>query len=271
MPREELLAFIVRGLLFASLVLLMVPIERLWPARHRPLLRRGILTDAAHFFLNPIAVGPVLALAFAGLDLMLAPIVPGRWRAFFDGLPFPVQLLCILFIGEMFTYWIHRLSHTRRFFWRFHAVHHSSEDVDWLSAHRQHPFDAILFVIAANVPAVALGFGGPMVAFVAVFHRAFVTFTHASVSWRLPWLKYVLVTPRFHHQHHDRDAPPSNFAGLFPVFDMLFGTYCWPHRLPAIYGVDHRIPNGWLGQLVLPLIRPPELSGQTNQPAPYRP
>lgn len=256
MLREELLAFIVRGVLFVALVLLMVPIERLWPARPRPLRRDGMLTDAAHFFLNPLLVGPVLALAFSGLELMLEPVVPNRWRDFFGGQPFLLQLGTVLLLGETFTYWIHRVSHMDGLFWRFHAVHHSSEDVDWLSAHRQHPFDTILFVIAANIPAVAFGFSGPMVAFVAVFHRAFVTLTHACVRWELRWLRYVIVTPRFHHHHHDRDAPPSNFAGLFPVFDLLFGTFHWPEQLPDRYGIDHPLPEHWPGHLLVPIIHP---------------
>lgn len=258
MLREDLLALLVRGLLLLSLALLMVPIERLSEPHRQRRARPGRLTDLLHFFMNPIGVRQALALAFIGLELVLGATVPESTRVFFSTFPFAAQLVCVLLIGELFTYWAHRLSHSWSFLWRFHAVHHSSEDVDWLSAHRQHPFDTLLFVVAANVPAIALGFHGPLVAFVAVFHRAFVTFTHVKVRWGLRLLSGVIVTPRYHHHHHDLDAPPSNFAGLFPFFDLLFGTFHWPERLPTRYGIDHVLPNGWLAQLVTPLIRAPE-------------
>lgn len=257
MLREELIALAVRGALFVSLLLLMLPVERMWAARTRQGLRDGVWTDLAHFFLNPIGVGHSLAMAFIGLELVFSFAVPETWRDLFGGMPFLFQFGCVLFLGEFFSYWTHRLSHSQTLLWRFHAVHHSSGDVDWLSAHRQHPFDTVLFLMAANLPAIALGFSGPLVVFVAVFHRTFVTFTHASVRLELRWLRLLIVTPRYHHHHHDRDAPPSNFAGLFPVFDLLFGTFHWPEALPTSYGVQHRVSKRWLGQLFLPLIQAP--------------
>jgi len=262
--REELISLVVRGAFFISLVLLMWPLELLLGPRPRRLVRAGAWTDLAHFFLNPIAVGHALGLAFIGLELLFAHMIPSTWRGFFSEVPFLAQLGCVLLVGELFSYWTHRLSHSWSFLWRFHAVHHSSEEVDWLAAHRQHPFDTILFLVAANIPAVALGFSGPLVAFVAVFHRTLVTFTHANVYLELRSLRCVIVTPRYHHHHHDRDAKPSNFAGLFPIFDMMFGTFHWPDRMPSSYGVYHRIARGWLGQLVLPLTEAPV--AQTGRP-----
>ncbi len=207
---------------------------------------------------------------YAGLFYMRAqhrPAIPfGTWAnlgTFFGEMPF--QLFgCVLFTGELFTYWTHRLSHWWRFLWRFHAVHHSSEDADWLSAHRQHPFDTILSLIAANVPAIAIGFSGPLLVFIAVCHRAFVTFTHVTTRLELRWFRWLIVTPRCHHHHHDRDAPPSNFASLFPIFDVIFGTFHWPRALPEQYGVRHRVSERWLGQLFLPLVQTPAAREATS-------
>jgi sterol desaturase/sphingolipid hydroxylase (fatty acid hydroxylase superfamily) len=268
--REELIALALRVALFVSLLLLMLPFERIWAARQPRRFRVGVWTDLAHFFVNPIGVSHALALAFIGLELVFASAVPDAWRHFFGGMPFFLQLGCVLFVGELCSYWTHRLSHSWSFLWRFHAVHHSSENVDWLSAHRQHPFDTILFLVAANLPAIALGFRGPLVVFVAVFHRTFVTFTHASLRLELRWLRLLIVTPRYHHHHHHRDASPSNFAGLFPFFDLLFGTFRWPEALPAHYGVPHRVSRHWLGQLFLPLIRAPARAPD-DQIGPYPP
>ena len=113
MLREELIALAVRGALFVSLLLLMLPVERMWAARTRQGLRDGVWTDLAHFFLNPIGVGHSLAMAFIGLELVFSFAVPETWRDLFGGMPFLFQFGCVLFVGEFFSYWTHRLSHSQ--------------------------------------------------------------------------------------------------------------------------------------------------------------
>jgi sterol desaturase/sphingolipid hydroxylase (fatty acid hydroxylase superfamily) len=57
---------------------------------------------------------------------------------------------------DLLSYWVHRLLHTVPYFWRFHAVHHSSRDLDWLATSRDHPLD----FTAAVLPAVFLVVAG---------------------------------------------------------------------------------------------------------------
>jgi sterol desaturase/sphingolipid hydroxylase (fatty acid hydroxylase superfamily) len=257
--RESLLvSFILRVLFLVSLILLMVPLERIWAVSRRRFFREGMFTDVLHFFANPIGVRHALAAALVGAEVALAAVVPVGWREFFGGMHIGAQFGCVLFAGEFLSYWTHRASHSWTWLWRFHAIHHSSKGVDWLSGHRQHPLDTLLFLTAANLPVVALGFSAPFVAAVAVFHRTFVTFTHARTRLVLRRLRWLVVTPRYHHRHHDRDAPAANFAGLLPVFDLLFGTYRWPDALPPAYGVRHDVSTNWVGQLVLPFFKDPE-------------
>ena len=72
------------------------------------------------------------------------------------------------------------------------------------------------------------------------FHSAFV---HANLNWTLGPFKYVLATPVFHRWHHtsQEEGGNTNFAGTFPLWDILFGTYRMPeNQLPDNYGVDEQ-------------------------------
>jgi len=85
------------------------------------------------------------------------------------------------------------------------------------------------------------------------FHSAFV---HANLNWTLGPFKYVLATPVFHRWHHTglAEGGNTNFAGTFPLWDILFGTFRMPEgRLPDIYGKDEAaMPSEIGGQLAFP-------------------
>jgi sterol desaturase/sphingolipid hydroxylase (fatty acid hydroxylase superfamily) len=74
------------------------------------------------------------------------------------------------------------------------------------------------------------------------------------------------VSPRFHRWHHtdEVEARDKNFAGLLPLWDILFGTYHMPRDArPTRFGTLTPAPRGLLGQLVFPFrsaarARPPE-------------
>ena len=121
-------------------------------------------------------------------------------------------------LGDLLGYWIHRAFHSRTL-WKFHAVHHSSTQLDWLSSARVHPVND---VAAKLIPAMALvGLGFPLKALAA--YVPFLTFyailLHANVGWSFGWLRYVLASPLFHRWHHttEEQGLSKNFAPLFPV------------------------------------------------------
>ena len=82
-------------------------------------------------------------------------------------------------------------------------------------------------------------------------------FNHANVSVRLGPLRYVIVTPNFHHWHHSQDdeAIDRNYAAHFAFLDYLFGTAVQVgSRLAgrATACVGDYVPNGFLKQLAFP-------------------
>jgi sterol desaturase/sphingolipid hydroxylase (fatty acid hydroxylase superfamily) len=141
-------------------------------------------------------------------------------------------------------------------FWKYHAIHHSSEDLDWISAARFHPVNLFLGTIAVDVILLLAGISPNVMLWVGPFNTFHSAFVHANLNWALGPFKYVLASPVFHRWHHTalEEGGHTNFAGTFPVWDILFGTFRMPeNRLPDHYGQDDlTIPTEIAGQLVYP-------------------
>jgi sterol desaturase/sphingolipid hydroxylase (fatty acid hydroxylase superfamily) len=235
------------------------------PDRRLPVLRRGLLTDVGYWLFTPyvtrtittisvVAVAiPVTLLAFGTIDFE-------RLRHGFgplSRLPLWVQAIAILLIGDFIGYWMHRAFHGRRL-WRFHAVHHSSVDLDWLSSVRVHPVNDALMRIAGTLPVIALGFAPVAVAGIVPVLTVMAIVVHANVDGDFGPLRAVIASPRFHRWHHtdEQHARDKNFAGLLPLWDMLFDTYYMPRGVsPSSFGTDTPVPEGLFGQLVFPFRR----------------
>ena len=255
------------GLVIAFLLLTLVfwAVEFFWPSvpptpRWR---RRGYRTDAFYWFFTPLISKPLTQLS------MLVVLAPVLWllgrsldrTALLAGygpliaLPKWLQIVLIVTLGDFIGYWTHRLFHGRRL-WPFHAVHHSSEELDWLSSVRLHPVNEIVSRVCQALPFVLLGFSPLVVASYLPFLTFYAIYEHANVSWSYGPLRYVIASPEFHRWHHTKqeEGLDKNFAGLFPVFDLLFGTFYLPlDKHPTEFGVAGApLPHGFWGQLTYP-------------------
>jgi sterol desaturase/sphingolipid hydroxylase (fatty acid hydroxylase superfamily) len=179
-----------------------------------------------------------------------------------------VQVLCAVVAGDFLVYWFHRACHRFELLWRFHAVHHSTRELDWLAAHREHPLDGVLTQLCQNLPAMLLGVPIEALAVIAVFRGAWGIFIHSNVRLRLGPLALLLGAPELHHWHHARLARTEhNFANLAPWLDLAFGTYHRPETEEESYplGLTEPWPRGYLAQLVRPLL--PQSTRTTSTPA----
>jgi sterol desaturase/sphingolipid hydroxylase (fatty acid hydroxylase superfamily) len=137
-------------------------------------------------------------------------------------------------------------------------VHHSSQDLDWLSSVRVHPVNDMIARILQAVPIVALGFNVAAVAAFAAVVPIYAITLHANLNWTYGPFRYVIASPAFHRWHHTSadEGRDKNFAGFFPIWDLLFGTFYMPKgEQPRVFGVDDAIPRGLLGQLIYPFRR----------------
>lgn len=243
-------------------------IERWRPAViGQRMLRPGYGTDLVYWLTTPwltrsmTRIGVVLALAplFAllGRPLTRESVLAGygavgQW-------PMPAQALAIVVIGDFVGYWTHRAFH-RGWAWRVHAVHHSSEALDWLAAVRVHPLNDLGNRVAQALVLIGLGFSPLAVAAIQPFLTLYAIFLHANVRAEFGPLRYVIATPAFHRWHHtsEADGCDKNFAGLLPLWDLMFGTFHMPPgRQAERFGVDGiKVPGSYLAQLMFPFRRP---------------
>jgi sterol desaturase/sphingolipid hydroxylase (fatty acid hydroxylase superfamily) len=248
-------------LVFGIVVLaaVFVPLERVFALhREQRVLRRGWRTDLVHLVVDNAFTTALLVVAVVVAGSLLRALTPAGVRSGIVGMPAGAQFLLGFGIAEVSHYWAHRATHRVPWLWRFHQVHHSIVEMDWLAAARLHPVDQAFTRACTVLPLYALGFSrltfGGFV-FVATLQALFV---HANVRLRFGPLRYVVATPEFHHWHHG-DVPEAydkNFAGELPLLDLVFGTLHLPKRAwPAAYGVrgaDVPPPDGYLAQLAWP-------------------
>lgn len=245
------------SLLLVALVF--VPLERLLPQRReQPVLRPGWAVDTVYFIINriPISIGLLMVVALA--TAVGEKFIPSGFRATVAGQSLWLQAVELILVSDLLFYTLHRLFHTIPFLWRFHAVHHSIETLDWLAAHRIHPVDQILTKGAALVPCFAMGFSGEAILIFAIFYRWHTLFLHANLRIGFGRLHWLLASPCFHHWHHaaQPEAWNRNFAAQLPIWDLLFGTaYMRRDAMPARFGIEDRLPADYLAQMVYPFRR----------------
>ena len=217
-----------------------IPIERLFARLpEQGVFRPGWRTDLTYFFVSSLLVQVLTILtlkpAMVFFDWAVMDAVQGAIRA----CPSVVQFLGLLFVADFTQYWVHRTFHAVPWLWRFHAVHHSAEHMDWLAGSRLHLVDIAVTRGLTYVPIYVLGFDeGPLFAYLVVV-SAQATFIHANVRFEFGWLKWLVATPQFHHWHHaaEKEAIDKNFAVHLPVLDAMFGTMYLPGRWPRAYGI----------------------------------
>ena len=241
--------------------LIFIAIEKLSPLRAQAVLRPEWRTDSTYLIVNHLLAGLVLILASFALHDLLGWVVWPPLQTWVGSLPFFAQLLLALLVTDIIQYWTHRAFHEIPFLWRFHAVHHSIEQMDWIAGFRMHLFELTLTRVLFLCALLLMGFDkAAMGAYVVVVGLQTV-FNHANL--RLPAvfgkapLKWLIVTPDFHHWHHTVEpaAIDHNYASHFSFLDYLFGTAVKPDRFPDEYGVIGRyVPPGFVRQQLFPLI-----------------
>lgn len=242
--------------LLVLLFVAVVPFEKLFP-RHRgqPLRRAQVGTDLAYLLLSPLlnVITVVVAVVVGGLSLAWLPGL--ALRPLVSQIPPRFAPLAGVVLFDLTIYWVHRWSHEVPFLWRFHAVHHSTQYLDWVSGFRVHPLDGALLA-PAFVFLLAAGFSPEFAGALTVIQIVTGIFLHANVRWRWRPLHRLVITPEFHHWHHTNDqrAMHSNYSVFLPLWDQLFGTYFMPAgRRPEVYGIDEPMPRGVLAQLRHPV------------------
>jgi sterol desaturase/sphingolipid hydroxylase (fatty acid hydroxylase superfamily) len=245
--------------------LVFIVIEKLFPLyRKQAVFRREWQTDLKHFAVNHLLVGLILFAVNFTIHHGFAWLVSHDFQLAVQRIGFVPQLLLCILVADLAQYWTHRAYHEVPFLWKFHAVHHSAKTMDWLAGSRQHVLEIVFTRVCVLAPLFVLGFSEAVInAYILVVGFQAVL-NHANVH--LPWgpLKYLVVTPDFHHWHHssDDEAIDRNYAAHYSFLDHLFGTAVEvpaDKPLPAAYGVvGDYMPDGWRAQQAFPFRAKPQ-------------
>jgi len=248
------------GLFVAALIF--IPLERVFALhREQKIFRKGWATDIVHFLFNRFLIDIGLFVIIGPVILFLHFIVSAKFQAAVAAQPRILQFIEAVFIADIGGYIGHRLTHRIPWLWKFHSVHHSIREMDWLASARLHPIDQVFTRAFAIVPLYIMGFTKETFGFYLVIATLQAIFIHSNVRLKFPRLRWILATPEFHHWHHSNDpeAYNKNFAGQLPVLDWLFGTAHLPKgKMPETYGTNDAVPTSYVKQMLYPF------RGQTN-------
>lgn len=244
--------------------IVLTPAERFAPAHPQPLVfRKGLLIDMAYWFITPLLTRLTTGAVLAALLYVFA-IVVGFENMPKDFLlhgfgplsrqPLWLQAFEILLISDFVDYWTHRILH-RSSLWRIHAIHHSPEEMNWISSSRVHPLNDLITRSFQLLPILLFGFSAVAIMGVVPLVAFYVMFLHSNVRWDFGPLRWVLVSPAYHRWHHtsDEEGIDKNFAGIFPIWDLLFGTAYFPKALPRRYGLKGKaLPDSLVTHVMFP-------------------
>jgi sterol desaturase/sphingolipid hydroxylase (fatty acid hydroxylase superfamily) len=142
---------------------------------------------------------------------------------------------------SFFSYWLHRLEHTR-WLWPLHKTHHAAREFTTLNYLRSHPIELGWQAFAHAIFLSALGFTAESIAVFEIVVNAQQFINHSNAYALAPLEKLGIVTPAGHRVHHGLDERyyNCNFGELLNVWDHLFGTYMPPPSDPRriLLGVD---------------------------------
>ncbi|MGQ7270505.1 sterol desaturase family protein [Marinobacter nauticus] len=246
-----ILAFLGSTIVFTSL-------EKLFPKyREQVILRDQWGLDFFYFCLNHLLISAVLLFGNF-LVTHFEWVASDSLQAAIQSMPLWLQVVLLILVADFVLYWEHRVFHEVRRLWLFHAVHHSVETMDWLAGSRAHVVQIFIERGLVMLALYLLGASKEALDIYVTFAALQAIIIHSNLN--VPWgpLKYLLVTPQFHHWHHSSEKPAidTNYSAHTVLFDRLFGTYHFPKaHWPAEYGTTQKLPGSYLGQLFYPFRR----------------
>lgn len=205
-------------------------------------LRWSMIGDAVTNYMTLAAFIAINLFLLAGLYIT-AYFGAAQFAIFDIPINLATILICIV-LADIAYYWEHRFMHRVNAAWATHSVHHSSPFFNISVAYRFGPMDGI-WPIFFHLPLVILGFNPFLVFFAEMMVQIYQTALHTEAIKRLPRpFEWIFNTPSHHRVHHGSDKKylDANYAGIFILWDRLFGTYVREEETPR-YGLVRPIPE----------------------------
>jgi sterol desaturase/sphingolipid hydroxylase (fatty acid hydroxylase superfamily) len=244
------------------MAVIFIPIEMVFPKRkEQKTFHDEWRTDLVYFVVSHLLVQFFGVITQKPATLFFGWIGLSGLHEAVQSLPFIVELLFAFFITDLFQYWTHRFFHNHSFLWRFHSIHHSTENMDWLAGSRTHFVDIFVTRSMAFVPLYIFGFSTITFNVYVIFMAIHAVLIHSNTRINFGFIKYIFATPQYHHWHHCKNPNHygKNFATIFPLIDKMFGTYYLPkNEWPEDTGLlEADYPKGYLKQAIYPFTKSP--------------
>lgn len=236
-----------------ALLVLVFLLESLFGPKRSPYTSRTFVQDVLYtlFYQG----GFYNALIWAAVANALDPRLSFFRVEVLAQLPPVAHILIYWVVVDFITYWWHRSLHTSKFLWAFHSVHHSQEEMSFLTAYRMHPIEQIGQNLIMVIPLLVMGVPPYRWVPLYVALNLLEGFQHTALTWGYGKAYFIFVSPRFHAVHHSADPRHfnSNYAKIFSLWDFLFGTGIYAKEFPERLGVDGLpVPRTIGQQLVAP-------------------
>jgi sterol desaturase/sphingolipid hydroxylase (fatty acid hydroxylase superfamily) len=244
------------------MTIIFIPIELFFPKnKNQTKFHAEWRTDLVYFIISHLFIQIFGIISQKPAILFFGWIGLDKVHIWIQQLPFLIALVLTFVVTDLFQYWAHRIFHNHVYLWRFHSVHHSTQNMDWLAGSRTHFVDIFFTRAMAFVPLYVLGFPPAVFNIYIVFIAIHAVLIHSNTRINFGFIKYIFATPQYHHWHHCEDPKyyGKNFATVFPFIDMIFGTYYLPGNIwPEGTGVhESQFPKGFIKQTIYPFTKSP--------------
>ncbi len=187
------------------------------------LVHAVVSTGGAPALLELVAIGWIVVAAEWASSTLGVTLWPTNW-------PLGLQLGLALVIGDFGAYWLHRLAHRSSFFWRFHAVHHSSEKLYGVNSARNHPINVAGAYLVSVGPLVLLGAPGEALLLLSIYTSVNGVIQHSNADLNFGICDWIFASPALHRRHHHVEVERSNtnFSSNLILWDVVFRTRALP-------------------------------------------
>ena len=216
--------------------------ERIWPAERRPVLARGHVQDACYLALHAIVVIPLMTLLSIGAATLIGDHAGWIELRVTEGWPGWLIVPLTIVAMDAANWLAHYADHRLDALWRFHALHHSQEELSVLTSFRAHPLMHTTGFLLATIPVVAMMPTRPIAPVLITSYVCIGTLQHANLRWTFGPVGRVIVSPAYHRLHHARDNQAVNLGVVLTVWDALARCVTFPARGDAVgrTGLDGR-------------------------------
>ena len=222
--------------------------------------KQELATDICYWFLIPLVARFVrIGLMVAGAAYLYNIHGTEALINFYDDgfgplavMPLWAQAIFFVVVSDFLTYWIHRAFHGPHG-WKYHAVHHSSKELDWISAARFHPLNIFLGTVLVDVGLLLAGISPNAMLIVGPFTTASsrVRACEPELDSRTFQIRHSRPDLSSLAPHHGRSWRLQEFRGhisdLGSAFrDVLHAEKCPARRLRCRrheFSGEHRRPN----------------------------